>query len=252
MTISDSEPIVPHSAQGLISAYKTFDEVQQIIRKSPALRTILQQWKRKKKYFELIGKKHERVVVLGSFDTWNVIDTTATYISKELKYHAITSLFLYEKGTGRKIPFSCYDHESMNDFLRRIIFGCQYSVITYSVTSGQIIETAWCSESQKPTMGIAFTRPLKKSSKCKYAFYDSNCIFCNGQKAIQKGEKLIGGWICTKDENCPIVKQGISKIVLDFYNTNPRMFLTGSDAFSNLKKPIKVFLNNKGILRMRR
>jgi hypothetical protein len=238
------------SVQAFVSTYKTADQVQQMVLKSPSFSEILKQ-SDKRKNFELVGKKHERVTVLGSFDTWNEIDTTAAFVSKS-GYYATTSLGIYEKGTGRKISFSRYDHESMNDFLRRMIFGCQYAIVTYTVPSGQMIETAWCSESQKPTLGVVFTRPLNKSSKCKYAIYDSDCVFCNGREAVLKGEKLVGGWICTKDETCPFVKQNISKMVLDFYNTNPRMFLIGSDSFSNLKESIKAFLGGKGTMRLPR
>jgi len=63
-----------------------------------------------------------------------------------------------------------------------------------------------------------------------------------------EGAKTVGGWICTKDEKCPFVKQNISKMVLDLYTTSSRMFLVGSDRFLSLKKPIRAYLENNGVL----
>jgi len=108
---------------------------------------------------ELPGSKYDRVAILGSYDNFSVMDHIAKFVSS-LGFYAITSRVIYEKDTGDRKELGPYKYEAMNDFLRKLIHSCQYILIIYSGAGGQFIETAWCSESHKPTLGLVPLRPF--------------------------------------------------------------------------------------------
>jgi len=201
------------------------------------------------------GRKWERVAVLGSFDDFSSMDKVAEYVAS-LGFYTLTSKLMYEKNTGERKELRHEDYESMNDFLRKMIFSCQYIIIIYSVpgSGGQFVETAWCSESNKPTLGLVHFPPWMAYSPktCDYLGYDDTqrIFFCNGFNAYESGTQLIGGWICDKRKACPfpLSNANLTKVVLDLYATTRTMFLVGGEP-KNFQRPIGVFLKNKGVFR---
>lgn len=199
---------------------------------------------------ELIGEKPERVAVLGSFDRIGTMLEIGKYVSS-LGFHAITSRVMFEKDTGKSREIKPYPYETMNDFLKRMIYGCQYIIINYTVEGGQYIETEWCAQAHKPTLGLAEFRsyPYNALKSCEYLKHNKahGTLFCNGFKAYKEGKKTSGAWICRKHDNCPFPKMDLSKMLLDIYTTSGKMFLIGSDNVNNFKSPIKSFLKCKGV-----
>jgi len=202
---------------------------------------------------ELHGRKPERVAILGSYDNFSIMDYIARIVSR-LRFYAITSRVIYQKDSSKRRELRPENYEAMNDFLRKIIHSCQYIIVIYAGAGGQFIETAWCSESHKPTLGLVPLRPLSflDLKGCDYLIYSKskNILFCNGSKAREKGCERIGGWICEKNKNCPFPSSGLSKMILDLYITSRSMFLVGSDNLNNFEEPIRVFLQNKGVLKL--
>ena len=198
---------------------------------------------------EFPGGKPDRVAILGSFDRMGMMIKLGKYVAS-LGYYAITSKLLFEKKSGRTKELRPYLYESMNDFLRRMIYSCQFIIVVYTEAGGQYIETAWCSESNKPTLGLAECRPPKYSSleSCKYLRHDESqkILFCLGLNAWESGDEVAGGWICDKNETCPFPSSGLTKMILDLYTTSRTMFLLGSDHDENFEIPIPDFLENKG------
>jgi len=202
--------------------------------------------------FELPGWKYERVAILGSYDTFSIMDHIARIVSG-LGFYSITSRVIYEKDTLERKELRPYKYEAMNDFLRKMIHSCQYVIIIYSGAGGQFIETAWCSESHKPTLGLVPLRPLSflDLKGCEYLFFgkQDTVLFCNGFKGVEQGAELVGGWICDKHKNCPFPSSGLTKMILDLYATSRTMFLVGADELKNFKSPISTFLRNRGVLK---
>lgn len=201
---------------------------------------------------ELPGSKYERVAILGSYDNFSLMDYIAKIVSS-MGFYSITSRVVYKKNTLEREEFRPYKYEAMNDFLRKMIHSCQYVIIIYSGAGGQFIETAWCSEAHKPTLGLVPLRPLSflDLEGCKYLTLNKskNVLFCNGFQALEQGSELVGGWICEKHKNCPFPSSGLTKMILDLYATSKTMFLIGADELKNFEKPIHIFLNNRGSIR---
>ena len=201
---------------------------------------------------DLPGRKWQRVAVLGSFDNFESMDNVAEYVSS-LGYYAITSKLVYEKNTRERKGFTFENYESMNDFLRKMIFSCQYVIIIYPApgSGGQLIETAWCSESNKHTLGLVPFPPwvCYDPKACDYLGYCSSqgVFFCKGFSAYKSGARLLGGWVCNKRKSCPFPSTNLTKMVLDLYATSETMFLIGGEP-KNFKEPIHAFLKNKGTL----
>lgn len=200
---------------------------------------------------ELPGWKYERVAVLGSYDNFSIMDQIAKIVSG-LGFFSITSRVIYDKDTQERKELRPYKYEAMNDFLRKMIHSCQYVIIIYSGAGGQFIETAWCSESHKPTLGLVPLRPLSflDLKGCEYLLSGKhNVLFCNGFQGLEQGAELVGGWICEKQKNCPFPSSGLTKMILDLYATSRTMFLVGADELKNFEPTIRAFLHNRGVLR---
>ncbi len=203
---------------------------------------------------EMPGKKFERVAVLGSHDVWPVMGDIAKRVSR-LGFHAITSTYIYEKVSGDQNEFKPYDHESMNDFLRRFIHGCQYAIVTLAVQGGQLIEIAWLNDANKPTLGLVYSRQFHKFlGTCPYLLYNSkkDTIFCNGFQAMKNKEKIVGGWICDKNRDCPFARHDLTKMVLDYFTTSDTMFLIGCHSQDEFGYWIEKFLKLGGVLEIDR
>lgn len=201
--------------------------------------------------YELPGKKHERIAVLGSFDNFQEIEQIAKIVSK-FGYYAITSKLIYKKDSGEREAWEPYEYESMNDFLGRMIFSCQYSIIIYNREGGQFIETMWCSQSNKPTLGLVFLRPWSMESKsCRYQIKGPGIIYCDGFEALKSGSKQVGGFICATQKDCPLPDSKLTKMILDIYTTSHTMYLFGTDSSDNAAKIIKNFLDNHGNINLK-
>jgi len=87
---------------------------------------------------ELSGKKPERVAILGSFKRLGMMIKLGKFVAG-LGCHAVTSQLLFEKNTGKARELRPYPYETMNDFLKRMIYGCQFIVVTYTDPGGQYI-----------------------------------------------------------------------------------------------------------------
>lgn len=251
----DSDPLsILHSLpekQAIVMGNSYLKYYSQINQKDliPELKSII------KPTYELRGAKNERVAILGSFDNYKEIEQIGKAVS-QMGLIAISSKYIYDKIKNGKIEVTGlkhYDHESMNDFLCRMIFSCQYNIISYIREGGQFIETAWCSQANKPTLGIAYVRPwtLEKPS-CKYLIGDKQIIYCNGFEALRYKQKIVGGNICTQDENknCPLPSSQLTKMIIDIYATNPTMHLfgVGVDSEKTIPKLIYSFLSNLGYI----
>ncbi|MHA2067223.1 MAG: hypothetical protein ACXABY_22875 [Candidatus Thorarchaeota archaeon] len=196
---------------------------------------------------ELPGEKFERAAVLGSFDNYNDIDCVAKIVS-ELGYYGITSKLIYQKDAGRKHGWGPYSYESMNDFLGRMIFSCQYAIILYSREGGQFIETMWCSQSNKPTLGIVYVRPweMENPGSCDYMFKGPGYLYCDGVEALRSGSEKVGGFICIDQKECPFPSSKLTKMILDFYAISHAMDLIGTDSSDNIAAVIESFLVSRG------
>lgn len=201
---------------------------------------------------ELPGKKHQRVAVLGAFSNWPSIRDVCEVVTR-LGYYAVTSKAIFGKDTGKPIEFRHYDYESLNDFLRRMIFCCQYIIILYTAPGGQYIETAWCSSAQKPSLGLVYLEPWADYNlkSCKYLVSDvvHKTLYCDGFKALESGAKLVGGWVCIRNRECPFSAFTLTKMILNLYATSRTMFLVGSCDSKSFEIPISNFLRNRGTLK---
>jgi len=202
------------------------------------------------------GNKKDRVAVLGASKATSNIHDTAQFVARELGRYAITGKFIYTPKTGDALPFKHEPFESMNEHLRKMIFSSHLVLATHSIASGEIIETCWCSEALKPTLGLAFTKQIfkKPEPSCPYLLFcrRPGYVQCVGVQAIQDRKPVMGSWICKslpRTEMCPFVEMDLSNMLLDFYCSNPRMTLIGSHSLENLKEPIRSFIENNGIFK---
>jgi len=200
------------------------------------------------------GLRWERVAILGPTEGagWDMMERIAKFVSS-LGFYAITSRFIYQKHTAEKRILTHFKHEGLNEFLQKIIHECQYAIILHALPGGQLIENVWCNYSGKPTLGYIPVRDLSpdKLKACEYLDYiqEKNLFLCNGFRAIEEGREEIGGWVCKKNDKCPLISsQNIPKMIHDFFISGKRMFLVGSEG-TGYEEPIRNFLQNKGMLK---
>lgn len=208
--------------------------------------------------FELPGKKWERVAILGATESggsW-IMHDIAEFVAK-LGFYAITSRIVYKRNTAERREIRHFEHEGMNDFLQRIIIGCQYAIIVYSGPGGQFIETVWCSQYGKPTLGFFMIKNLTPDSlnACEYLnrIGKKSLFTCGGYRATEQGNDDVGGWICDVSvrSKCPFLSQNIPKMIPEFFMNSKTMFFIGSDPSEGFEEPVRSFLVNKGILRLK-
>lgn len=202
------------------------------------------------------GHKEQRVAVLGAHETDSNIHDIAEFVARRLGCYAITGKFIYMPQTGTAVPFKHGPSESMNDHLRKMIHGSRYVLAIHTVPSGEMIETHWCSEAHKPTLGLAvFGRIFREPDpKCKYLRFYPGQQYCRCARiaALGDGSPDIGAWICKSlpsEKMCPFVQHNLPSMVLDLYCLNQSMTLIGSYSLSKLKGPIRAFIKNNGILK---
>jgi len=209
--------------------------------------------------YELPGEKHKRVAILGSFHNFAEIEKIAKEVAA-LKFYGISSALIYHQESAEREDWTHYEHETMNDFLRRMIYSCQYAIVGYTIAGGQLIETTWCSQSNKPTLGLVQVAPwaFKSENVCEYLLRHErrNIVLCNGFCAYKSSEKIVGSWVCERvhggenNKRCPFLYTSLSKMILDFFTTSSTMYLVGYDPRENLGGVIRNFLDNKGILNL--
>ena len=228
-----------------------------VIQKYPEAWKEFKEWTEEKKISEPLGEKNERVVLLYSAETSGFKEEVAQYIATKNNFFVLTAPFIYEKQTGNRIAFSPYPKEGLNDFIKRMIYESQFVVILYTEQGGQIIETSWCSDSLKPTLGLVqFYRGSLNGNEnevCKFLGshtqnYDT-LFWCNCRGG-QEYKGKVGGYICSDAKIfCPFTQQKITKMIFDFYIMNPRMHLFGAVNRPTLQKPIDDFFNSNGFQR---
>lgn len=207
-------------------------------------------WIKEKKTSEPLGEKSERVVLLYSAhrpDTIKLKENVALHIATKCNLFVLTAPYIYEKNTGKKIAFQQYPKETLNDFIKRMLYESQFVVILYTEQGGQIIETSWCSDSLKPTLGLVpFSEFQEESANqvCKFLKLSSELFECGCKRGDESNGK-VGGYICY-EKLCPFTKQKLTKMIFDFYIMNPRMYLFGATKWDMLQKPIDDFLTSKG------
>lgn len=205
------------------------------------------EWVKEKKTSKPLGEKYERVVLLYSAHTPRTIDfkeKVAQYIAKRYDLFVLTATHIYKKRTGEKVAFQPYPKETLNDFLKRMIYQSQFVVILYTEQGGQIIETSWCSDSLKPTLGLVPFYGSKEESKgepCKFLENLGKFFRCSCKRGDEHKGK-VGGYICY-DKKCPFTQQKLTKMIFDFYIMNPQMDLYGAADSYSLQKPIDYFLH---------
>ena len=198
---------------------------------------------------EFPGEWPNRVAVLGPYARSPMLNV-ARYVAN-LGFHAVTSKRVYLANSQKYKRLAHYDHESMNEFLRRMIFSCKYVIVLYTVEGGHFIETSWCAEAHKPTLGLAVFKPFEPEElddcNCEYLSRtgDRKLVYCDAFRALESSERLVGGWICG-GKSCPFVYADFSKMVIDLYATSRTMFLIGSDEEHHFEHPIRTFLENRG------
>jgi hypothetical protein len=207
-------------------------------------------WVEAEKTSELLGKIEERVALLYSGETLEFMELVAKHIAIELGYHVVTASYIFEKGSGKKIAFQPYKTESLNDFIKRFVTACSFSVILYSEQGGQLIETSWCYDWHKPTLGLVqFYRgslnPREGMAVCPFLKKHDSLYICKcGRTDAFRGK--VGGFICSDAEVfCPFTQQKITKMVFDMYITNVLMHIFLSEDRKELLKPVGEFLSGK-------
>lgn len=189
-------------------------------------------WADEKRISEPSGTKDERVVLLYSAETERFMEKAASCISIKHKYHVLTAPYIFEKVTGKKIAFQPCAKESLNDFIKRIMNESRFAVILYSEQGGQIIETSWCSDLQKPTLGLmqfyrGHRQPQGDERPCTFLKEVGKLSVCAcSRKDEYKGK--IGAYICSDSSVfCPFTQQKITKMIFDMYIMNSQMHLFG-------------------------
>lgn len=221
-----------------------------VIEKFPETWESFKKWSQQEKTSDIIGDKGERVALLYSGKTEGIMETVATHIATKLDHTVVTAPYIYERGTGKRLAFQPKPRESLNQFIKRFISEARHAIILYTEQGGQIIETAFCSDMAKHTLGLVnFYRgsgkPINGEILCPfYKDYGSTaqCV-CNPNDNY--GEKVCGHICSASKIFCRFTEQELSKMVFDFYITSPEMYLFGADNIENLKKPIEPFLAGK-------
>ena len=190
-------------------------------------------------------------VVLGSYDHFILMDHIARIVVRQ-GIVVKTSRQLYLKNRpdlNPPVPIPKDETKSLNQTLAGLITNSHCAIIIYAGAAGQFIETAWCAQHQIPSLGILPLRPAEFLTKgeekaCQFLTYigGKRLFFCNKVSTGKWLEKPLGGWMCEEQKRCPFPEAGLSKMILDYYTTSPRMFLIGADNFKSFEKPISVFL----------
>jgi len=203
-----------------------------------------------KKISDPLGKKEERVVILYSAETERFMEKVAEYVAAKRNYHVLTSSFIFEKGTGKKIAFQPRPKEALNDYLKRMIDESTYAIILYSKQGGQIIETSWCADLSKHTLGLVdfyrgHRKPQGTERSCNFLRDHGELFECVCRRESNYRDK-VGGFICG-DSNvfCHFTQQKITKMVFDFYILSPVMFLFGAEDWKYFWSQIDTFLTGK-------
>jgi len=205
-------------------------------------------WAKKKKTSEPIGLKDERIVILYSGETERLMDNIAKYVSIELGFHVLTAPNIYEKGSGNKIAFGPCPNESLNDFIRRMINSSRAAIILYTEQGGQIIETSWCSDYLKSSLGLVYfyrgkNKPEDEEKTCPFLKEVSSGLFICSCTRQDRYENRRGAYVCLSPRVfCHFTQQKITKMVLDIYIMNSSMRLFGSEKTDILLEPIAGFL----------
>ena len=221
-----------------------------VINKYPDTWSTFKAWSKEEKTSELTGVKAERVVLLYSGETERIMEEVATYVAQTQKREVVTAPYIYEKGTGKRNAFQPRPDESLNGFIKRIISEAENAIILYTEQGGQIIETGFCSDMQKPTLGLVHFYRGRGNAKegeelCPF-FKDHGAISRCHCDLGSRYKGKVAGHICSDSHVfCPFTQQRISKMVYDFYITSPNMYLFGADSVDKLKGPIKYFLSGK-------
>jgi len=182
-------------------------------------------------YDTYYGTRDQRVAVLGAFDTWPYIDHVCRQLA-EMQLTAITSRYVYKKDPDRGIvtePHDPEENERMIPFLHSFIERCDRAVVIYSVPAGHYIETYWCQEQKKNTLGIALVRSITLKKRCA-----SLKVFAKQGYSICRGNGT--AWDCINKGACPFKEQGMAKNVIEYYlptKKTPYMHLTALDNLGN-------------------
>ena len=240
---SRQNPFVVILASGTANLSSNF-----VVSKHPEVWDEFKEWNKKEKKCEPKGKINERVVLLYSGETEGFKEKVANYIATNHNLYVLTAPNLFIKETGEKIAFGAYPKENMNDFIKRMIHNSHFAVILYTEQGGQIIETSWCSDTLKPTLGLVqfYRGSLNNKNKecCKFLKQDGELFFCSCKRG-QAYRGNVGAWICADEKTfCPFVEQKLTKMIFDFYIVNPQMYLYGAVDRKTLLKPIDNFLSS--------
>jgi hypothetical protein len=204
-------------------------------------------WSQEEKTSTLLGNQNERVALLYSGENERLMEELATYVAQSQNRYVITAPYIYEKGTGKPIAFQPNSSESLNAFIKRFIEASGHAIILYTEQGGQIIETAFCSDMQKPTLGLVhFYRgkghPNIGEELCP--FFNNHGRLATCDCTMEKSYKgKVAGHICSDARIfCPFTQQKITKMVYDFYITGKNMYMFGADKIEDLREPITAFL----------
>jgi hypothetical protein len=225
-------------------------------------------------------KSAKAVAILGSFDTWPLMDYCARLVVKhDPDATAITSRFIYRYDRSladvvlnQHVPSP---DQSMYDFLKEIVVDSSYcAVICYSTPAAHYIETDWCHQSGKPTLGIFFCRtpvwideisqrcltldtskvredcqflmavpPAKETGGIKYS-YCTPSIQDDKEALIHRWNNV---WCCMKSRNyCPFIAQGTSKNVLEYYLMKENMVAAALSRMEALGDILRTVLPSAG------
>jgi hypothetical protein len=242
----DQYPINPYVAT-LTSGSATISS-DFVVNKYPQTWIQFKAWSdEEKKISEPLGKKDERVVILYSAETERFMEKVAEYVAAKRNHYVMTSSFIFEKGTGKRIAFQPRPKEALNQYLKRMIDDSKYAIILYSEQGGQIIETSWCSDFSKPTLGLVdfyrgHRKPQEKERCCDFLKDHGELFECVCKKENNYKDKT-GGFICSDPSVfCHFTQQKITKMIFDFYITNPGMFLIGAEDWKHFWPQIDNFL----------
>lgn len=183
------------------------------------------------------GTEEERVAVLGAFDTWSYMDYVC-HLLAENNYVAMTSRWIYRKFGNRILRFDIKEdpnfasNEFLSSLLDQIISTSKSAVINYSVSAAHFIETDWCYNKSKKTLGIAYVRSAfdRFEDCCKCLNVVTTPV---GEYSECKPLSQRTAWQCMRESAfCPFTKQDISKNVIEYFFRSDKMKLV---AVENLK-----------------
>ncbi len=163
--------------------------------------------------YELPGEYKRRVAVLGNFDTYPLMQSIAKKVSAR-GFIAVTSSAIFEKNTQTqeivKTPLRHYSEMGMNEFLKTFILGCRYVINFCTNDAGNIIESEWCFQNHKTTLGIALSKDLTTTPCCEYYNLENEVY------GTCKYSGTEGAMFCRR-QTCPFTQHKMSKMVLDHY-----------------------------------